>query len=437
MTQSAMRPSKSATIRRRIRPVISLLLVLILGLLFALTLLSSRRAERQFTALAASFNRSGDPVVHLEVTDYQRGLFVSRATTSLQLVDHRYHFDHQLRHFAWGLTLTSTPVAPQNQQGSEEQSAVPRMVTRVTPFGAEWTLNATDLQTQGPFGQLQVADLELTASSDLEGRSGTWHGTLERLSLTSAGEALQLKNLLLTGHWADPTEQLSEIDLKAARIALQQGTRRGLSGREVQLSIRSGLSESAAFINLQLEFDSIATTADTVGPGELQLSLEDLPTAQLETLRNRLKPLCAPLLNRKTDSLTYQLQLLSFFSTLLDIQGRLELTKLQLQTANGRLQGQGTLTLQPNAAGGSLAGLLNRIVADIQLNASGDSWTDLYRLVAGVRRTNHEDNRRVAERARHQALTLIDRGILVQNPDGEGYRMDLQLQGGRLQLNQP
>lgn len=87
----------------------SSLMIVSLVALFAMTWYTSRKTEQLFTAQIAAFNQTAPELIKVDLQSYQRKLFSSSARTALRIQGQKgIFFDHQIRHFVWGIKMVTT-----------------------------------------------------------------------------------------------------------------------------------------------------------------------------------------------------------------------------------------------------------------------------------------------------------------------------------------
>jgi len=167
----------------------------------------------------------------------------------------------------------------------------------------------------------------------------------------------------------------------------------------------------------------------------LTLSLQGIAAATVRELRETVQQMQADLLNRQIDPLVLQVQLYGLYAQLLGKGITLQLDQLALQTADGGLQGNGSLTLLGIPAGPT--GLnLDQLNGGLVLTIDPGAFASGFRLLDKLRHQGRASAIPAVlnEQAEQLAGGLLQRGVLTKNPPG-GYRIELRVEQGLGQLN--
>ncbi|WP_303722964.1 DUF945 family protein [Malonomonas rubra] len=415
------------------RKILSGLMILMLVVLFATTYLCSSKTEQVFKAQVEELNNIYAGLLQVELLDYQRGLFVSKAKTQLTLQQQVFPLQHQIRHFPWKVSMLTV-----FGEGSEQATIMEKLQlhTDVTLDGNSQThLVWPEVKFTDGKVELQLQGLRLDCRLDGELSAGEIVARLDGLDISEPGARFAISGIKLKSQFFDlQGVPRGAGELMVGRLAGQADGRPGFELKDLTYRADSRLEQETLSSSLELLLGELKLGGETFTDGRLQLKVGELDVATIRQVQASVRQLQAELIGQQIDPLILQLQLLGLYSRLLEKGVTLSLPQLALRTAEGRLQGSGRLTLQGiDLTGGSLP-------AFEQLTGSFQFELDKPVFAAGFRAWNYLQNPQrknnatvLDELAGQLAGGLVQKGIFSRN-DG-GYRLDFSIDRGEAVLN--
>ncbi|MCW8859939.1 MAG: YdgA family protein [Deltaproteobacteria bacterium] len=384
-----------------LRKVLSTLMVLIIIALFALTWYSSQTTEKLFTEQVEVINRAYPQLLEIKIDQYQRKLFTSQARTTVKMPEQEIALNHQIRHFIWGLTITSTLA-----EGSEFSSAIVQQI---------------------PLEQLALIS-QVNFKGDISSRFSLPEG-----KFTLAGQTIAVTGLALG--W----EQGDELSAGQAEFRMEQ-LALGVDQRRTELSdvlvqSNSVLTEDNCANTTSIRFSRLLLAEEELLNGQMTFSLADISMKALRALQNSALEVQAQGISPQPSSMSFQL--LGLYSELLQSGLSLRLEELSLETAEGKMNAAGALIFEPTDE--ILAALLtlSHISAQLQIKLDSDVFKTGYRL---LNRTQDDEQRNVTvavlnKEAGQVARDLVQKGIFVEQPGSDQFSVNFSLSEGQAILN--
>ena len=177
-------------------------------ILFALTWYCSQITEQNFTAQITAINQASPDLIKIELTNYQRKLFTANAETAVRIGGDEVKFNHQIRHFVWGVKIVTT-LTPDSALAKKMTTRIPlEQLQLTTDFSFLGVSKSRLILPQLAF-QDDNRNLEITGFSvgwDLNGdlTAGNFICLLDNFKLQQADQSeLNLANLKISTQMTD------------------------------------------------------------------------------------------------------------------------------------------------------------------------------------------------------------------------------------------
>ena len=384
-----------------LKKVLTTLMVLIILVLFALTWYSSRKTEQLFIAQIETINNSYPQLIQIQLENYQRHLFVSQARTKISTARQELTLNHQIRHFIWGMTITSSLA---------ENSGLAAQFAEKIPV-AQLTL-VSDINFKG------------TVKSRLE---------FPGESLRATDGSFAISGLTLNWQPAEPSIS-PNFELKVKKLVLGQ-TQRAISLEDMAFSASSYLENETYSHADALHISRLDLAGEELRNGLITLKLSGLHQESLQDLAVQLQRMVT---SEQTVSPQTQFDLLALYAEILKSGLTLKLEELQLESATGKLIGTGFLILQPtDDILGALVSMSN-INAGFQLALNRDIFKTGYRLVNNFPADGEglfQPPTVLNEKAEQLIEKLIAQGIFTKQQETGRFGIDFSFSGGEASLN--
>lgn len=384
-----------------LKKILTSLMILTILVLLALTWYSSRTTEKLFKTQIAAINSAYPQLIQIELDSYQRQLFVSHARTTIKAAQKKIILNHQIRHFLWGTTITSS-------------------------FGDSPNLN-DQLAATIPFEQIKlVSDINFNGT-------GTSKLVSPDKNLGAADGSFEIAGLEL--NWKhDESLSFPQFQLTLEKFLLGQN-QRAIRLSNLTFLTSSTLENDTYFHTGNLNFSHLDLAGEELRNGRIALKLSGLR-------QNGLQDLLAQLQQRgKTGqilSANMQLDLLALYTEMLKAGVTITLEELTIETAKGKLVGAGALILQPtDDILGALLSMSN-IKANFRLQLDSDCFKTGYRLVSYLSANGeeyHQSHALLNERAIQLIEELVTQGIFAKQQVKDQFNFDFSLSAGEAILN--
>ena len=423
--------------------ILSILMVLTIIILFALTWYCSRQTEQFFTARIAAINQVSPQLIVVELNSYQRKLFTANGETAVKIRGkEEIRLNHQIRHFVWGVKMV-TVLAPDSTLAKGIVTQIPldqfQLITDINLLGASKSrLILPQLKFQNDRGNLEITGF--SAGWDLDGEltMGNFVCLLDSLQVQLADQSeLNLSNLKITSQITDLQDiPLGDGELQLEKLQLIRGGKPAIEFRNIQSRGQTDLIQGLFSSSAELNFNQLLLAEETLRDGFLKLTLSEIDAELFHSIQNATGQLQQQALGQQNSSLERQLQLLELYTELLQSGMTLHLEELSLSTDNGEINGKGMLLLPQESASESSLFSLENITANFQLEIDRGAFVTGYRLLNDLQSAQGQyQNRAVlAEQAEQIAGGLVQKGIFTRQ-DGDKFRVDFSWAGGQGILN--
>ena len=424
------------------KKILSVLMVLILMVLFTLTWYCSYITEQHFAAQVTAINQVSPELIKVELKTYQRKLFASAAETIIKIGGEEVRFNHQIRHFIWGVKMITT-LALDSALAKEIATRIPlEQLLLTTDFsflgGSKSRFILPSLKFQDNGDSLEITGF--SAGWDLNGdlTMGNFVCLLDSLQLqqTDQGE-LKLANLRISTQMTDLQDiPLGNGTLQLEKLQLVGRERQAIEVHNIHYRGQTDLTQGLFSGTAELGFDQLLLAGETVSDGRLKLTLSGIDAGLLRAIQQSSEQLQQQALDQQSSPLELQLQLLEFYTELLNSGGTLTLEELSLQTDNGELKGNGDLSLLKESAAESLLFPLENITANFQLEIDRGAFVTGYRLFNNLQSAEgqYQNPAVLAEQAEQIAGGLVQKGIFTRQ-EGDKFRIDFSWAEGQGKLN--
>ena len=429
------------------KKILSILMILILLVLFAMTYYCSRISERFFTAQINALNQVSPELFQIDLQSYQRHFFTSSAATTVQIMGKKkIIFNHQIRHFVWGIKMTTILAEILADDSAPAETIVTnipldqlQLITDINLLGVSQSrLELPEISFQKPTGTLKITGFKTNWEMNTDLTMGKFKCQLDNL-LFQQGDQKEINlaglkiSSLLTNLQDIPLGR-GELHLEKLQVA-EQG-KPTFEFHKIQYQGKTAKGQGSYNSSAVLNFAELFLAEEKLSNGQLKLTLSGIDSGLLHSFQQITEQLQRKALNQQISSLELQLQLLGLYTQLLHSDISLNLEKLSLDTAAGSISGTGTLTLlNNNASAGALFSLKN-IKVDFQLEIDRGAFITGYRLfnnlqIDGQKKLNPA---LLAEQAEQIAEGLVQKGIFTRQ-DGDTFRVEFSLAKGQGELN--
>ncbi len=425
------------------KKILSILMVLTLIILFALTWYCSRQTEQFFAARIAAINQVSPQLIVVELQNYQRKLFTANAETAVKIGGkEEIRLNHQIRHFVWGVKMV-TVLAPDSTLAKGIVTQIPldqfQLITDINLLGASKSrLILPQFKFQNDRGNLEITGFSAGWNLDGELTMGNFVCLLDSLQVQQADQSeLNLVNLKITSQITDLQDiPLGNGELQLEKLQLIMGGKPAIEFQNIQSRGETALTQGLFSSSAELNFGRLLLAEETLRDGFLKLTLSEIDAELFHSIQNATGQLQQQALGQQNSSLERQLQLLELYTELLQSGMTLHLEELSLSTDNGEINGKGMLLLPQESASESSLFSLENITANFQLEIDRGAFVTGYRLLNDLQSAQGQyQNRAVlAEQAEQIAGGLVQKGIFTRQ-DGDKFRVDFSWAGGQGILN--
>ncbi len=427
------------------RKILSSLMILTLIILFGATFYVSIQAEAGFKAQLDRLNQDYPGLIAAELQIYQRGLLLSKARTSFQVGEEDpLLLDHRLRHFPWGVTML-TDVVADSALGRQLAEVVPlkqlQLTSEVGLSGdSEHSMKIRELKIDSEGEPLLLKGLDFVGHFDAALTSGDVRLKVQSLELQETAEVgLLLEGISLNSQVLQQQQlPLGTGALQIDRLRIDKAGEQTLLLNDLRYQTHTGLQDDELLSRIELQLAELQLAEETFNHGELKLAVSGIKTATLLQLQEELKQLQLDLLGEEVDPLIMQLQLLNLYTQLFRDPVLIQLEQLGLQADQGKLHGQGSLSLQNlnlNLDGGSPLAF-EKLAAQLQVDIDQPIFNTIFRVFDRLQRQGRPgpNSAQLNEQGEQLAGAFIQKGLLTRREDG-GLRSELRVEGGKAELN--
>ncbi|MDA3902923.1 MAG: DUF945 family protein [Desulfuromusa sp.] len=424
------------------KKILSSLMALIIITLFVLTWYSSRKTEQLFTAQIKTFNQAAAEQIEIELQNYQRSLFSSSARTSLRVQgQEEVTFDHQIRHFVWGIKMVTTLA---------KDSDLARVIAEKTPLeqfqlktdinfrgASQSKLELPAISLQEANGNLKITGLRAGWDLNADLTMGEMTGQADNLLLQAEQLEMNLSGLAFTSQMTDLQDiPLGNGELQLEKFQLMDHGKPAIEFHNIQYQGQTELEQDIFSSTAALSFSTAFLAEEKLSNGRLQLVLSGIDSEMLHSLQQTAKQLQNKALNQQSSSLELQLQLFELYTQLMQSGVSLNLEKLSLDTENGSINGKGTLALLNSTSAARSLFSLENIKADFQLDIDQGAFVTGYLLLNNLKSSggNKQNSAVLAEQAEQIAGALVQKGIFIRQ-DGDKFHVEYSLSEGQGKLN--
>ena len=423
------------------RKILSGLMVLTLVVLFAATYYCSQLTEDIFKSQIEKINLTYAGILQVELLDYQRGLLVSDAKTTVSLRDKEsLSLNHQIRHFPWKIRM---------QTGLMEGSGLALEIAQLLPLdklqlqtdvvldgSSQTRFDLPEFHFEDDKGLLKLQGLKFNCDLEQQMQGGQIQFQLQALTVNQPGEAeLVLSGVQLDSQFAEQQQLLLGGGSFAMQsLSIQPENKPGFEINGLRYEASNLLENDQLSSVLALTIADLQLVGETFTDGQLRLKVSGVSAATLREMQETAKQMQAEMLGQQVDPMIMQLQLLGLYSQLFKEGLTLDLEQLSLQTDEGGMQGKGQFILYDlNLTGGASLALEN-LNGAFELDIDRPAFIAGFRLLDTLQRKGAKSNPAViAEQAEQLAGGLVQKGFFARR-DG-GYRIDMAIEQGQGTLN--
>ncbi|MCD6581577.1 MAG: DUF945 family protein [Desulfuromusa sp.] len=421
------------------KKILSILMALTIVALFALTWYCSNQTEQHFTAQIAAINQASPELINVELINYHRKLFTANAETAIRIRgEEKLSLNHQIRHFVWGVKMITT-LAPDSALAKEIVIQLPSdQLQLITDFSLLGASKSRFILPQLTF-QNDSSSLEMTGFSigwDLNGdlTMGNLICLLDNLQIQHADQSeLNLANLRISSQMTDLQDiPLGNGELQLEKLQLMRSGKPAIEFQNIQYWGQTDLHQELFSSAAELNFAQLLLAGETLSNGRLKLTLSGIDADLIHSIQQTAGQLQQQTLNQQSSPLELQLQLFGLYSELLNSGITLTLEELSLSTDNGKVSGDGVLSLLKESTAESPLFSLESITANFQLEIDRDAFVTGYRLLNNLQSAEdkYQNPAVLAEQAEQIAGGLVQKGIFTRQ-DGDKFRIDFSWAEGQ------
>ena len=425
--------SDRRSLQPRIKRILTAIMLLTLLVLLTSTYLCSRRTEQFFVNWQAAANRLAPQFLQVETKDYHRQLLTASALSSVRIAAmHELLFSHQIRHFAWGVKITTTLqsapllLAPLQQLDIITEIALDgTMTTRFELPQQRLSTGDDSLEIAGLSG-----DWSLETAQDQE----TFNFYLDRLSLRGHNHsAINLEKMTASGHTSGretAPEHHGEIHLSTLQWINSNLTVAML--QDLQGFWQTGYNRPYHHGSFLLFLSDALFAGETFRNGTASISASGISPDLLHAFKQTLFLLGADFL-QNASTLQSQPQLLELYAALSGSGMILSLNEFSLELDGHRLRGQGSLAC-PKTNSTPLDPLEN-LEINLNLDIDRDAFAAGYRLINRLMFGERAGTAAIlAEQAELLVGGLLKKGLLSRKNEAT-YTFELFLSKGQGMVN--
>ncbi|NOQ41770.1 MAG: DUF945 family protein [Desulfuromusa sp.] len=421
------------------KKILSILMAVTIVVLFILTWYCSHKTEQHFTAQIAAINQASPELINVELINYQRKLFTANAATAVSIRgEEKLSFNHQIRHFVWGVKIITT-LAPDSALAKEIVTQVPldqlQLITDFSLLGASKSrFILPQLTFQDDSVNLEITGFSIGWDLSADLTMGNFVCLLDNLQLQQVDQGeLNLANLRISTQMTDLQDSpLGNGELQLEKLRLIRSGRPAIEFQNIQYRGQTNLNQGLFSGTAELDFARLLLAEETLSDGRLKLTLAGIDADLLRSIQQTGEQLQLKALNQQNSPLELQLQLLGLYTELLNSGATLTLEELSLSTDNGKINGNGVLSLLKESTSESSFFSLDNITANFQLEIDRDAFVTGYRLLNNLQSAEgkYQNPAVLAEQAEQIAGGLVQKGIFVRQ-DEDTYHLDFSWAEGQ------
>ena len=425
------------------KKTLSILMALTIITLFTLTWYCSNQTEHHFTAQLAAINQASPELIKAELITYQRKLFTANAETAVSIRgEEEVRFNHQIRHFVWGVKMITT-LAPDSALAKEIGTKIPleqlQLITDFSLLGASKSrFILPQLTFQDDSGNLEITGFSIGWDLNADLTMGKFVCLLDNLQLQPVGQSeLHLANLKISTRMTDLQDiPLGDGELQLEKLQLLRHGKSVIEFQDIQYRGQTDLSQGLFSSTAELSFAQLLLAGEILRDGRLKMTLSGIDADLIRSIQQTAGQLQQQALDQQSSPLELQLQLLGFYTELLNSGITLTLEELSLSTDNGEINGNGVLSLLKESTAESSLFSLESITANFQLEIDRGAFVTGYQLFNNLQSSGdtYQNQAVLAEQAEQIAGGLIQKGFFVRQ-DGDKFRMDFSWVEGQGKLN--
>ncbi len=409
-------------------------LIFTLVILFALTWYVSIKAEEYFSQWVERSNQVAPPITSTDLVSYNRGFFTAEAITTVDIKDiGHYDFHHLIRHYVWGVTIITTPVAATDSTSLLDGL---RIVTDVGPTGAARSrMSMPQLAFESDLGQTLVVDrIAAEGRVNATATEGSWDLTLDQLRLVVDEHS----SILISGfHSSADMTNLDHFPLGHNRTRINSISLEKTAGRPLVVEglnmLGNNLFDASRhyLARSEISFARLKANDNIFQNGRMVLELRDIDAQVIEVfvaagnnLRSRINTATVT-----GDDVT-DLFILPLTNTLLASGLTLSLEELSLATTDGHLRGEGKAILAAGPTDITLEELLEQIHISLQADFDVQILAHINQLFSGT----------VGNlAAKEEEFRMIFGGLaqlgFLSRLEGDRFRLLVSYDDGEIKLN--
>lgn len=424
------------------KKILSVLMVLIVMVLFTLTWYCSYITEQHFSAQVTAINQVSPELIKVELKTYQRKLFASAAETIIRIGGEEVRFNHQIRHFIWGVKMITT-LAPDSALAKDIATRIPlEQLLLTTDFsflgGSKSRFILPQLEFQDDGHSLEITGFSAGWDLNADLTMGNFVCLLDSLQLQQTDQSeLKLANLRISSRMTDLQDiPLGNGTLQLEKLQLVGREKLAIEFQNIQYRWQTDLTQGLFSGTAELNFDQLLLAEETLSDGRLKLTLSGIDAGLLRAIQQSSEQLQQQTINQQSSPLELQLQLLKLYTEMLNSGVTLTLKELSLRTDNGKLRGNGDLSLLKDSAAESSLFSLENITANFHLEIDRGAFVTGYRLFNNLQSTGgkHQNPAVLAEQAEQIAGGLVQKGIFTRQ-NGDKFHLDFSWVEGQGKLN--
>ncbi|MFO7576299.1 MAG: DUF945 family protein [Pelovirga sp.] len=412
----------------------------ILALLFSLTWYCSIKAEDHFAVWMERTDQLARPLLTTGIVDYRRRLFTAEATTDVVLRNgERIAFHHLIRHYVWGVTITTT-VQPADAEQRQRFGEL-RAVTNIGPTGAiSSRLTLPRLQIATADDRVVIDQISAEWQSGAAAAEGSWRVSADQGDILLADQG---SLVFAGGELSGTLTDLDQIPLGQQQATISSLTLHAtglprLSLENVRLvgdnrRTAGGRYQSGA----QISFAALAVGAEGFREGRMAVEtavIDEKLVALFVKIRRELR---AQLQSGGLAAIPPAAEVFpEFYAQLLQSGLTLFLRELTLATDGGHLLGSGSVVLAPDEVRSAQADLLGQLQAGLEVDFDIRILSRIYRLFGqALGAPEHAQDSAALETELRMIVGGLTQLGYLQRSQEDRFRLQLSLERGALRLS--
>ena len=427
------------------KKILSMLMVLTLIVMFALTWYCSRKTEQLFMDQVNALNQAVPALIKVDLQNYQRKLFSSTAQTTFHIQGKKevsFNLNHQIRHFIWGVKII-TVLEDAPELANSIETTVPldeiQLITDISlQGGSKSALELPQLSFMGDGETLTVTGFKVNWNLNNDLTAGDFTCLFKGLIFQQGTrEILNLDNLQIFSQVTGLQEvPLGSGKMSLGRLKLEQPGMIPIEFQDIQYQGLTELTQGDFSGTFDLNFARLLLAEEALSKGRIKLTLSGVDTELLKSLQQTARELQLKALDPQANPLELQIQLLGLYSKIFNSGITLSLEEVSLQSGDGGIKGSGVLTLVEDSASGGLFSPLENVNAKFQLDIDRTAFVTGYQILHSLQSAGVENQNPavLAEQAEQIAGGLVQKGVFVRQ-DGDNFHVDFAWDEGLGTLN--